>query len=173
MSSHFGGLFSGGQIQWCDARGGRVLVEKIVIFLGWETRKLKPEKLWLLKRVKESWKGKSKQQKKRISNSDYPVSLNRSRNHACTEQTQRDSFREKYLDKHRKCHLKTEFLVLIRKKKKIRIFPKLNICNDQDTTQSYLTYKEPRTWNILLKRKGNQLKMTLGWPRYWNYTQGF
>ena len=117
---------------------------------------------------------KQKKKKKRISNSDYPVSLNRPRNHACTEQTQRDSFREKYLDKHRKCHLKTEFLVLIRKKKKTnQDFPKLNICNDQDTTQSYLTYKEPRTWNTLLKRKGNQLKMTLGWPRYWNYTQGF
>ena len=64
-------------------------------------------------------KGKKpkKKKKKRISNSDYPVSLNSPLNHACTEQTQRVSFRQKYLDKHRKCHLRTEFLVLIRKKK--------------------------------------------------------
>ena len=63
-------------------------------------------------------KGKKpkKKKKKRISNSDYPVSLNSPPNHACTEQTQRVSFRQKYLDKHRS-HLRTEFLVLIRKKK--------------------------------------------------------
>ena len=59
-------FFPGGQVQWCDARGGRVLVEKIVIFLGWETRKLKSEKLWLLKRVKESWKEKAKKIKKNL-----------------------------------------------------------------------------------------------------------
>lgn len=67
---------------------------------------------------------KPKKKKKRILNSDYPVSLNSPPNHACTEQTQRVSFREKYLDKNRTCHLKTEFLVLIRKKK-INIFHSL------------------------------------------------
>ena len=38
-------------------------------------------------------------------------------------------------------------------KEKNQDFLQLNVYNDQDTTQSYLTYKEPWTWNTLLREK--------------------
>lgn len=95
MSSHFCGFFPlwGSAVMWCwkwQGAGG-----KSGIFLNWETRKLKPEQLRLLKGVKKIMEGKGPNRGSQIPTTHVPQWP---LNHTCTEQAESNSVKEKIFE---------------------------------------------------------------------------